>query len=181
MKLDDLKSFYAEVAEIEASIANCLSELDEHHALMASQLDEFRRQMEVRDPPMDEALTLVEAVCLPELGGMLFANGNNVQAVNITIDNLRKEIKAGRLRRVPPFNSNHYVSRRTIKEWLECRVEEAPQNSISNQNAKTKTAASRERFTASNILTKTQAAKNISAQDLARAKAEKLKAILRDG
>ncbi|MFL0693661.1 MAG: hypothetical protein ACJLUP_16655 [Agrobacterium tumefaciens] len=179
--MEDLSSLFNEVADLEKSIKRSLSDLDASHILLASQLDGYRHQMEIRDPPMDEALTLFEAVCLPELGGMLLANGNNVQAVNLTVENLRREIKAGRLRRVPPFNANHYVSRKTIKEWLECRVEEAPQNFISSQSAKTKTVASRERSTASNILTKTQAVRNISAQDLARAKAEKLKAILQNG
>ena len=179
--MEDLSSLFNEVADLEKSIKQSLSNLDVSHISLASQLEEYRRQMEIRDPPIDEALTLVEAVCLPELGGMLLANGTNVQALNISVENLRKEIKAGRLRRVPPFNANHYISRRTIQEWLQCRVEEAPQNCISSQSAKTKTVASRERSTASNILTRTQAVRNISAQDLARAKAEKLKAILQNG
>jgi hypothetical protein len=181
MKLDDLKSFYAEVAEIEASIAECLSELDEYHALMASQLDEFRGQMEVRDPPMDEKLTLFEAVCLPELGGILFANGNNIQAANLAVSTLRDEMKAGRLRRVPPFNKNHFVSRRTIKEWIEWQESVTHQSLPSCQSTETRTAASRSPSGRSNISTRELDAKKQNAQALALAKAQKLKNTLRNG
>ena len=179
--MDDLESLYAEVSDIEACIAECLSELDENHALMARQLDEFRRQMEIRDPPIDERLTLFEAVCLPELGGMLFANGTHIQAANLAVSTLRDEMKAGRLRRVPPFNKNHYVSRRTIKEWIEWQENVTHQSLLSCQNTETRTAVSRSRSGQSNILTRELDARKQSAQASALAKAQKLKNTLRNG
>lgn len=99
---------------------------DHRDALAA--LDDIRRALDprpVRDPHPDERLYLVEAVCLPELGGQLFEVSRNevpgIPSRTITEKNLRAEIAAGRLQRVAPFDKNWRVSRRTIKEWLDLR------------------------------------------------------------
>ncbi len=79
-------------------------------------------ELEIRDPHPDEPLTLSEAVCLPELGGQLYAGDNPPDREGrVGKATLRAEITAGRLKRVPPFNKNWFVSRTTIKEWLELR------------------------------------------------------------
>jgi hypothetical protein len=79
-------------------------------------------ELEIRDPHPDEPLTLFEVVCLPELGGQLYV-GMDIPGKpgRTAVKTLRAEIAAGRLKRVPPFNKNIYVSRRTIKEWTEWR------------------------------------------------------------
>lgn len=65
----------------------------------------------------DVPIPLKEALCLSELGG----SGPGAPSRTISDDNLRAEIRAGRLQRVAPFDKNWRVSRRTIREWLNMR------------------------------------------------------------
>ena len=83
-------------------------------------------ELGIRDPGPNEPLSLFEAVCLPELGGQLYVGEDKPgRAGRLGVTTLRAEVAAGRLRRVPPFNKNRFVSRTTIKEWLELRQDES--------------------------------------------------------
>lgn len=107
------------IREINADREMLISSFEDTEMLLA----ELIKWMEVRDPDQDEPLSLVEAVCLPELGGRLLAIGEDIPSKNVFVSSMRAEIKAGRLKLVPPFLKNHLVSRRTIAEWLALRVE----------------------------------------------------------
>jgi hypothetical protein len=105
-------------------------EATEALALIKTLLDRYMPQedggdatgLEIRDPHPDEPLTLVEATCLPELGGQLYRGTEKPgRPGSMPATTLRAEIQAGRLRRVPPFNKNWRVSRTTVQEWLELR------------------------------------------------------------
>ncbi|MEY9562289.1 hypothetical protein [Sinorhizobium fredii] len=126
------------VSKIDREVVRVMAEFEElvdrqvrDHEDAIAALDQIRRVLDprpMRDPHLDERLYLVEAVCLPELGGQLFAVSKDevpgIPSRTITVKNLRAEIEAGRLQRVAPFDKNWRVSRRTVKEWLELRHDE---------------------------------------------------------
>ena len=130
------------------------------------------QNLQVRDPSIDEPLSLFEAACLPELGGRLFV-GSDVpgRPGSTAVKTLRAEIAAGRLLRVPPFNKNRRVSRRTIKEWLELRQDDTAAGRKSSEDPHNQNTIhdirKRQKATRSSLATE-RAEKSMSAVEAAR-------------
>jgi hypothetical protein len=97
------------------------------------------------DPHENEPLAIAEACCLPELGGKLYENHEGVPSRHITAKVLYEEIKAGRLKRVPPFRGGKFlVSRRTIKEWTEWQEDVSlPESDGSHPSTRKKASSGR--------------------------------------
>lgn len=112
-------------------------------------IEDLRRSLEepkAWDPHEDEPLAIAEACCLPELGGKLYEDHEGIPSRHITAKVLYEEIKAGRLRRVPPYRGGKFlVSRKTIKEWTEWQEEDSPRISSGSSQSTTRKPVSSER------------------------------------
>lgn len=97
-----------------------------------------------KDPHLDAPLKLDEAVCLPELGGVLTVDpGSRIPSESFSVKTLRAAVAAGQLAVIRPNSKNLYVTRRTIKDWLEqCHVRENPHDFFSAANVATRAATS---------------------------------------
>ncbi|RVH78096.1 hypothetical protein CN203_11410 [Sinorhizobium meliloti] len=135
-----------------------------------------------RDLDPDEPLTLIEALCLPELGGRMYADGTADTSKTVTMYSLRTAIGEGRLQLHPASRrGSHRISRTLIKEWMAWQDVANPHGSNSKASASTRTAASKPRSGSSNILTRDKEKLVNSAQASALAKLQKLRNTLRNG
>ena len=91
----------------------------------------------------DAPLTLEQARCLPELGGSYtISPGLRLPSETVTVKTLRLAIERGELRCGWLNTKNMYVTRRWVREWLECRDQGSPRTSSSVLPAVTARAAS---------------------------------------
>lgn len=160
-------------------------------------LNDIRRALnldpELADPPPDpdkalrkldpdEPLTLIEALCLPELGGGMYADGTAEKSRTVTMYALRTAIGEGRLQLHPASRrGSHRISRNQIKDWMAWQDVANPLGSSSKPSGSTRTAAPKRPSGSSNILTREKAALVSSAQASALAKLQRLKNTSRSG
>ncbi|OLP53326.1 hypothetical protein BJF92_00730 [Rhizobium rhizosphaerae] len=142
----DLVDVDAEMAAV-AEEFDRIAQRDEDNMREAFDLVEvIRRSLDepkLREPHESEPLSIAEACCLPELGGKLYVEHEGIPSRHITAKALYEEIKAGRLRRVPPFKAGKFlVSRQTIKEWTECQDDASLRISFGSSRSTTKTPES---------------------------------------
>jgi hypothetical protein len=95
----------------------------------------------------DAPLSLADAVCLPELGGVYTSDPElRSRSESISVKALRKAIDDGHLQCVRPNSKNLYVTRAQIREWLDkCRDPRSRPTSSFVLPAATVRAASRTR------------------------------------
>ncbi len=93
-------AFEADMDAIIASIKNAMASL------------------ECFDPEPDTPLSLSDAVCLPELGGVLYRRIESEPSVSITVKTLRLAIERGQLATTRLNTKNIFVTRRQIQEWI---------------------------------------------------------------
>ena len=92
--------------------------------------------LQVFDPALDTPLTLAKAVCLPELGGVLYRWMESEPSTIITVKTLRLAIERGELAATRLNTKNIHVTRRQIQEWITlCQDQQNPRTSSgSNRN-----------------------------------------------
>lgn len=138
--------------EIDAEMTAMVEEFDRIAQRDDDSLQEAFRLIEVLrksleepkawEPHENEPLSIAEACCLPELGGKLYEDHEGIPSRHITAKVLYEEIKAGRLRRVPPFRGGKFlISRRTIKEWTEWQEEDSHRTSFGSSQSTTRKPA----------------------------------------
>jgi hypothetical protein len=100
--------------------------------------------LQVFDPSLDTPLTLAQAGCLPELGGVLYRWMESEPSTTITVKTLRLAIERGQLATTRLNTKNIYVTRRQVQEWI-ASCQDIRKNPISSnaQPATTKQASSR--------------------------------------
>jgi len=135
-----------------------------------------------RDLDPDEPLTLIEALCLPELGGRMYADGTADTSKTVTMYALRTAIGEGRLQLHPASRrGSHRISRNQIKDWMAWQDVANPQGSSSRPSGSTKMAAPKRPSGSSNILMREREQLVSSAQASALAKLQRLKSTSRSG
>ncbi|MBB3520953.1 hypothetical protein FHX03_000262 [Rhizobium sp. BK456] len=131
---------------------------------------------QLRDVDPHEPLTIIEAVCLPELGGRLFSDGTAIPSKTVTVYAVRTAIAEGRLQLHPASRrGSHRISRTLIKEWMAWQDVANPLGSSSKQSARTRTVAPKPQSGSSNIMTREREKQLSSARDLALAKLKQRK------
>lgn len=124
------------------------------HAIAA--VREIERPPEAAEVHDDAPLKLEQAICLPELAGVL------------SVKALRAAIAAGRLRVLRPNLKNLYTTRRFVREWLEsCQGQENPLTSSSAAPARTSKAGSLTKPSISSRTAKTSTARDAALTILA--------------
>ncbi|WP_171899772.1 MULTISPECIES: hypothetical protein [unclassified Rhizobium] len=100
---------------------------------------------EIYDPHEAAPLKLEQAVCLPELGGVLRrSQGRSTPSPVFVVKTLRKAIADGALIAIRPNTKNIFVSRSAIREWLAACQDDTRVPTLSSEKpAATKTGASR--------------------------------------
>lgn len=156
---------------LEERVAEMMRELSDdgwyHEA--KHHLGVLEKALTEKDLHLDAPLKLDEAICLPELGGVLTVDpGSRIPSESFTVKTLRAAIAAGQLAVVRPNSKNLYVTRRTIKDWLDrCHVQKNPHDYFSATNVATRAATS---------LTKQSTSSKMEQNNLAQAAAlERLK------
>jgi hypothetical protein len=132
----------AEDIEAEEALAVIKGLLDRYLPLEDIPAEE---ELEIRDPHPDEPLTLIEAVCLPELGGQLYVRKDlpGKPGPNIMVKTLRRAIDRGQLSVLRPNEKNLFVTRTMIKEWLTtCQEKSTSPVSLKESPATTRRASS---------------------------------------
>ncbi|WP_181169242.1 hypothetical protein [Mesorhizobium sp. B2-2-2] len=109
--------------------------------------EEFRKGNVPADLHDDAPLRLEDAVCLPELAGVYTVNPEfRERSESITVKTLRLAIERKELAVVRPNTKNLYVTRRTLREWLEaCQGQGNPRTSSSGKSAAMRKDESRTR------------------------------------
>lgn len=79
---------------------------------------EVCRQLEGFDPLPDAPLSLIDAICLPELGGILYRHGDSQPSTSVTVKTLRTAIERGQLAATRLNSKNLYITRRQVQEWI---------------------------------------------------------------
>lgn len=74
--------------------------------------------LQIFDPAPDAPLTLAEAVCLPELGGVLYRWTESEPSTTITVKTLRLAIERRELATTRLNTKNIHVTRRQVQEWI---------------------------------------------------------------
>ncbi|SNB71927.1 MULTISPECIES: hypothetical protein [unclassified Agrobacterium] len=99
--------------------------------------------LQVFDPALDTPLTLAKAVCLPELGGVLYRWMESEPSTMITVKTLRLAIERGELVATRLNTKNIHVTRRQVQEWI-ASCQDIRRNRISSnvRPAMTRTASS---------------------------------------
>ncbi|CUW93700.1 hypothetical protein [Agrobacterium genomosp. 2] len=136
------------------------------------------------EPNPDEPLTISQALCLPELGGRLFADRTGVPSKNVRPYAIRNAIAEGRLQLHPTSQrGSHKISRNNIKEWIESKWQDVANRPASNSKPsdRTKTAASKRQNGSSNITTREREKQLSSAQASVLLKLQRLKNTSRNG
>jgi hypothetical protein len=92
--------------------------------------------LQIFDPAPDAPLSLAEAVCLPELGGVLYRWTESEPSTTITVKTLRLAIERGELATTRLNTKNIHITRRQVQEWIaRCQDQQSPRiSSGSNPN-----------------------------------------------
>ncbi|WP_370168459.1 hypothetical protein [Sinorhizobium fredii] len=117
--------------------------------------------LQIFDPAPDTPLTLAEAVCLPELGGVLYRWTQSEPSTTITVKTLRLAIERGELATTRLNTKNIHITRRQIQEWI-ASCQDIRKNPISSnvQLATTRRASSLMRQSGSSTTERSERARD---------------------